>query len=193
MCRVPTTVSSPTLPFRPLEPRLDGVDPEALRRELVRVVNRVCPVWLAADRDDLVQAALIRVMKRLESPPASSEGNRPLATSYLYKVAHSVLVDEIRRVRRRREADLDGGGAEPPAATPDPERSAASAQVGLGIQSCLAGMLADRRLAVTLHLQGHTVNEAARLLAWPEKRTENLVYRGLADLRACLTAKGLRP
>jgi RNA polymerase sigma-70 factor (ECF subfamily) len=46
---------------------------------------------------------------------------------------------------------------------------------------------------VTLYLQGHSVPDAARILDWPAKRTENLVYRGLADLRACLSNKGLRP
>ena len=44
-----------------------------------------------------------------------------------------------------------------------------------------------------LHLQGHSVPDAARLLGWPAKRTENLVYRGLADLRRCLIAKGHTP
>ena len=54
-------------------------------------------------------------------------------------------------------------------------------------------MKRERRLAVTLHLQGHTVPQAARLLDFSPKQTENLVYRGLADLRACLLAKGIRP
>ena len=31
------------------------------------------------------------------------------------------------------------------------------------------------------------------LLGWDNKRTENLVYRGLADLRACLSGKGVTP
>ena len=72
----------------------------------------------------------------------------------------------------------------------NPERTAASLEIGRGIQACLAAMKRERRLAVTLHLQGHSVSEAARILDWPEKRTENLVYRGLADLRACLTLEG---
>ena len=33
---------------------------------------------------------------------------------------------------------------------------------------------------------------AAGLLAWTAKRTENLVFRGLADLRRCLTASAAR-
>ena len=48
-------------------------------------------------------------------------------------------------------------------------------------------------MAVTLYLQGHSVPEAARVLDWPAKRTENLVYRGLADLRECLMKKGIQP
>ena len=51
----------------------------------------------------------------------------------------------------------------------------------------------DRRRAVTLYLQGHSIPEAARILEWDVKRTENLVYRGLADLRTCLLRKGHRP
>ena len=74
----------------------------------------------------------------------------------------------------------------------DPERIAASREVGRGIQDCLSQMSRERRLAVTLYLQGHSVPEASRVLDWSAKRTENLVYRGLADLRECLTSKGMR-
>ena len=80
-----------------------------------------------------------------------------------------------------------------PRARENPERTAVARQIGRGIRGCLRAMKQERRLAVTLHLQGHTVPEAARLLNWAFKRTENLVYRGLSDLRACLTAKGLQP
>jgi RNA polymerase sigma-70 factor, ECF subfamily len=137
----------------------------------------------------------MRVMHVVEAQ-ADPDRDRSLATSYLYRVAHSALVDEIRRVRRRREEDLNDEEVDARPATrqsPDPERLAASHEVGRGIQECLSRMNPDRRLAVTLYLQGHTVPEAARILDWSGKRTENLVYRGLADLRECLMAKGMRP
>lgn len=170
------------------------VDVAVLRRDLLRAVTRVCPGWLAADRDDLVQAALMRVLRRLDGALPGGEGSGPVSASYLHKVAYSVLVDEIRRVRRRGETSLDAEAIAPPRSEAvDPERVAASAEIGRGIQDCLAHLALDRRLAVTLHLQGHSVGEAARLLDWPEKRTENLIYRGLANLRACLATKGLRP
>ena len=159
----------------------------------MRAVARLCPSWLSNQRDDLVQAAVIRVMQIVDRDASGGDAARALTSSYLYRVAHSALVDEIRRVRRRRESDLDEEGAAPAAvAQPDPERIAASREIGRGISDCLSRMSRERRLAVTLYLQGHSVPEASRVLDWSAKRTENLVYRGLADLRDCLRAKGLQ-
>jgi RNA polymerase sigma-70 factor, ECF subfamily len=170
------------------------LDYATLRQDLERAVARLCPRWMADRRDDLVQAAVMRVMQITGRRSASSEGNQPLSTSYLYRVASSVLVDEIRRLRRRHETDLEDDAVAPVAiARENPERTAASTEIGRGIEECLMGMKRERRLAVALHLQGHSVPEAARILDWAAKQTENLVYRGLADLRECLMAKGMRP
>jgi RNA polymerase sigma-70 factor (ECF subfamily) len=170
------------------------IDYSKLRQDLARAVARICPLWLASQREDLVQAAVMRVMQVVGARAGGGEGNAPVSTSYLYKAAHSALVDEIRRVRRRRETELEEEVSEPVAVeTTNPERAAASREIGEGVEECLTRLVADRRLAVTLYLQGHSVPESARVLGWPAKRTENLVYRGLADLRDCLTSKGLRP
>jgi RNA polymerase sigma-70 factor, ECF subfamily len=53
-------------------------------------------------------------------------------------------------------------------------------------------MVAPRRHAVTLNLQGHSVPDIGRLLGWTAKKAENLVYRGMADLRSCLSSKGIQ-
>jgi RNA polymerase sigma-70 factor (ECF subfamily) len=65
--------------------------------------------------------------------------------------------------------------------------------LGSAVRECLLNAKRERRLAVTLYLQGHSIPDAARILDWDVKRTENLVYRGLADLRQCLLKKGHRP
>lgn len=167
-----------------------------LRAALTRAVRRQCPRWLSDHAEDLAQAALVKVM----AVARNSEGNRSLTSFYLYRVAHSELVDEIRRRQRRREVALVAGPAEgstgavmEPHAAGDPERDAAYQELGAAVRGCLLAMTADRRQAVMLYLQGHSVPDAAQLLGWPAKRTENLVYRGLADLRQCLVAKGHTP
>ena len=162
---------------------------DGLHAVLTRAVARFCPPTLRHLRDDLVQNAWIRVLE----VQRRSEGDRPLSSSYLYKVAYSALIDEIRRLRRRGEVALEDAPREPEAQRGNPEQETEMRVIGQGIEDCLQGVSQDRRLAVTLYLLGHTVAEAARILDWSPKRTENLVYRGLADLRACLTSKGLKP
>ena len=194
-----STLDSRTKPAEP--ERRDAVtsgstpiDYSKLRQDLARAVARICPGWLSDQRDDLVQTAVMRVMQSIGRKAPAAEGDPPLTSSYLYRVAYSALVDEIRRVRRRRETSLDDEAVGPSAITDEsPERVMASRDIGRGIIDCLARMKRERRLAVTLYLQGHSVPDASRLLDWPAKRTENLVYRGLADLRGCLMSKGIRP
>ena len=167
-----------------------------LAATMARAVRRQCPPWLADQAQDIAQAALAKVV----ALDKAAEVKRPLTTFYLHKVAHSALVDEIRRRKRRREVSIEAPpeGAEEarpfePRAHGDPESHASNRQIGLAIRACLAATNRDRRLAVMLYLQGHSVPEAARILGWDVKRTENLVYRGLADLRQCLLNKGHRP
>src|SRR5262245_54977925 len=167
-----------------------------LAATMARAVRRQCPAWLADHAQDIAQAALAKVL----ALDRAAEGKRPLTTFYIHKVAHSALVDEIRRRKRRREVSIeapteDGAEARPfePQAQGDPESHTSYRQLGVAICACLGAATRDRRLAVTLYLQGHSVPEAARILGWDVKRTENLVYRGLADLRQCLLSKGHRP
>jgi RNA polymerase sigma-70 factor (ECF subfamily) len=169
----------------------------ALRAALARAVRRQCPAWLRDHAEDLAQAALMKVM----AGPHAAEGERSLSSFYLYRVAHSALVDEIRRRQRRREIALDVQEPEAddrsehiePRASGNPEEAASLRELGTAVRGCLLAMKSERRLAVMLHIQGHSVPDAARLLGWDVKRTENLVYRGLADLRQCLLAKGHMP
>ncbi len=164
-----------------------------LRAALVKAVRRACPAWLGDSADDLVQIALERVHKLIR------EGNAQVSASYLRKVAYSVVVDEIRKRRRRNEVSIDpdddgqGPASELPAGAPDPENLARGREIGSAIRDCLGRLVGPRRSAVTLHLLGHTVPEIGRLLGWEGKRADNLVYRGMADLRECLESKGVRP
>lgn len=178
---------------------LDNSQWEDLQQKLQRAVYRICPAWLVDRRDDLVQMAMIKLMEahrrqqgKLEED--SGEGIVAASSSYLFRVAHSALVDEIRRLRRQRETSLDDDdNTVEPRDGRDPERNTTSRRTGHAIKDCMGFMKRERRMAVTLYLQGHSVPDASKVLGWSRKRTENLVFRGLDNLRQCLRKKGIQP
>ncbi len=49
-----------------------------------------------------------------------------------------------------------------------------------------------RRAVVRMHLAGYERGEIAALLGWTDGKTRNLLYRGLADLRALLDPNSRR-
>lgn len=165
---------------------------EELRPRLLAAVRRSCPRWLAESAEDICQEALVRLARRLEADGERADAPSP---SYLKKTAYNAVIDAIRahRGRRTKETELDRDVPATDSASAGAERLAVAAEIGVGIRDCLTRMTRLRRIAVTLHLQGHTLAEASRLLGWPQTRTTNLVYRGLKDLRACLAAKGMKP
>ena len=162
-------------------------DYRALRTRISHAVHKVCPGWLRDHHDDLVQQGILKVHQRYDGQPVNS--------TLLYRVAHSVIVDEIRRHKRRQEIAMTPTTPERVAgpANKTPEAVIRGAMTGEGIQSCLGKLSEDRRRAVTLYLLGHTVPQVGEQLGFSAKKAENLVYRGLKDLRGHLEASGLTP
>jgi RNA polymerase sigma-70 factor, ECF subfamily len=127
--------------------------------------------------------ALVRILEREQA----SEQNAVRTASYLWRVAFSVTADEFRR-RRSETGRLPGTGVR---TSGSDEPSTVGPDVGLAIRDCLSRLLEPRRLAVLLHLQGFRADESTRILHWDLKRVRNLTYRGLADLRQCLSGKSV--
>lgn len=162
-------------------------DPEVYRR-LELTVRKVCPAWLSREREDLTQRAMLRLMEKVRSE-GRPEG---FCASYIYRTAHNLVIDEIRKRRRevlvedpRSDTDAEWGGDR---ATPATELG--KTRLRDALFACLAGIRAERRVAVSLRLQGHSVKEVAKLMDCNEKRVENMTSRGRADLRQCLEKKG---
>ena len=165
---------------------------ETILDELMVAVKKICPKWLADHRDDLVQVGMMRIMDVVRRSP---EGEVP-SNAYIRKVAFSAMIDEIRRQKRLAETTLENeeSGEVPFAGNEHcAQTKVESTHIGGAIRDCLFKLVTPRRLTVALHLKGHSVPESARLLGWTPKKTENLVYRGLSDLRSCLTGKGVSP
>lgn len=165
-----------------------------IRRRLHDAVKHVCPQSLSSHAEDITQEAWLRVTAALER---EGERERPLPASYIRRTAYNATVDAIRRHRTRRHQEQPMNEAiennPGPPRQGNPHRELAAKELSSGIEGCLGEMVKPRRVAVILHLQGHTVAEVGRLLGWPATRANNLVYRGLRSLRHCLSTRGLAP
>ena len=164
-------------------------DFKQIRRELTKAMQRICPPWLSSQKDDLIQAALMRLLDLHRRNP-----NRQFNASYLWKTAYSALVDEIRKSRRQEAVFTEENDVQDACDLgPNADDLFQSQQIGQGIRDSLLELSGERRAAVTLYLQGYGVPESSRLLGWPRKKTENMVYRGLKELRGYLVQKGFQP
>ena len=78
-----------------------------------------------------------------------------------------------------------------PAPGPGPDADVAAASLGNIVRAGVESLGLARRTIVKLHLEGYGRDEIEALLGWSEAKTRNLLYRGLFDLRAYLTARGI--
>jgi RNA polymerase sigma-70 factor (ECF subfamily) len=182
--------ADPVGPCRETDP-LSGEAMAILRRRVVAAVRRNGRPWLAGQAEDIVQTVLTRLVATLKK----SEQEKTFSSIYLERAVYGATVDEIRRLRRRREVSVGQADALEQSLDPGagPDRQTQSREIARGIQECLVRLARPRRLAVTLRLNGWTLQETACRLGWSSKRAANLVYRGMADLRRCLRRKGLTP
>jgi RNA polymerase sigma-70 factor (ECF subfamily) len=144
------------------------------------------------DVDELVQEVRIRLWRAR----ATSEKIVRVPPSYLYRTAASAAVDLIRQRRARREERVNAdraGGEAVFGAVPGPSWDLERAELSETIFQAVGHLSDSRRPVVRMYLAGYQRDEIGKLLGWSEAKTRNLLYRGLADLRARLAELGVGP
>ena len=144
-----------------------------------------------ADVDELVQDVRIRLWRAR----GDSEQIRQVTSSYVYRTAVSAALDLLRRRRAHPAEPLDpadaSGEAELATEPVGPAEELAESELAEEIARAVDSIAPARRPVVRMHLAGYSREEIAELLGWTEAKTRNLLYRGLADLRERLSARGI--
>lgn len=193
-------IEQPPSPHQGLPKRRFDIQEKETYKRLTLAIRCVCPRWLSAQSDDLAQRAALKILEQ------HSKGNisDPMCSTYLNRVAMSVVIDEIRYRRRRPQHNIDQTNPRPAQNSPTPfapaleqlhakdtpETQATNQSLGRAILGCLDRLAKERKLAVTLGLQGYSVKEIAQSFDWPDKKAKNLYFRGRNDLQTCLRHKG---
>lgn len=170
--------------------------PTGVSREQYRTIReavaRNCPAWLRQDMDCIVQKAAMKLWKQLEANPS-----RLVTRTYLYSIANSAMVDEIRHRRSLKHSRFESRSD-----TLEDCAPAVSAQWGAEaklercvfhreLRDCILRLSKDQRAATRLFLLGHSNKEIAAMFRWTEKKAENCRLRGRKSLRKCLKHKGI--
>jgi RNA polymerase sigma factor (sigma-70 family) len=140
------------------------------------------------DIDELLQELRVRFWR------ARKDGLLNLSANYVRRAAISAALDIIRRRRVDRNVSIDENeaGAHPLAtATAGPAELLDQSELAQRVALAVDGLAPARRAAVRMYLDGYRREEIAELLKWSDAKTRNLLYRGLADLRAVLLAQGI--
>jgi RNA polymerase sigma-70 factor (ECF subfamily) len=133
--------------------------------------------------EDVVQEAFARLLR------VTAEGRAPtLVRPWLYRVAHNLAVD---RLRRDRDADVDVETlAERRSSSPDAPDRVTSVEE---IREALARVPEPGRSALLLAGSGYTGSEIARVLGRSEGATRTLLCRARRSLRALVADGGDPP
>lgn len=168
---------------------------EALVEQFAPLLRATCRrfAFTIDEREELDQDVRIRLWHVM----AHGGGTIP-STMYCQRVVLSAAADLRRRRRCGRVATHYGVD---PSALPSeyvvgeagPDLLLERRELEGEIDGSVAALSPPRGVVVRLYLVGFDRLEIARLLDWSEPKVRNLLYRGLSDLRAVLTERGVSP
>jgi RNA polymerase sigma-70 factor (ECF subfamily) len=148
-------------------------------------IYRYCLRGLGA-REAAEDATSAIFMKALAALP----GYRPMGgtfRSWLFAIAHNVLVDEHRK--RRPPDDVFGDRLDLPDSAPNPESAVLFAEAGQTVRALLARLTPDQASVVELRLAGLSGQEVAQALGRSPNTVKVAQYRAYARLRALFAEK----
>jgi RNA polymerase sigma factor (sigma-70 family) len=134
------------------------------------------------DPEDIMQEVRIRIWKLVRSEKIIIN-----QASYLKKIVHSAVIDQIRKFRReenlyKHEKQKRISELELAYRREVIRKRMLEEAVGKAVER----LIDSRRQVVKLYLLNLSIQEISCYLNWSQDKTRNLLYRGLADLRESL-------
>lgn len=138
------------------------------------------------DAEDVVQESFIRAYRQIGRFEARSNFG-----TWLHRIIVNCAMDTLRsRHSRREERNADPVDDCPEIlaeAGPSPERLARSAEIRRRVESSMAALTADERVAFTLrHYEGRSIDEIGKTLGVQKSAAKHAVFRAVRKLREAL-------
>ena len=140
------------------------------------------------DARDVAQEALVRLWQHRD------EVHDGAARTWLFRTAHHLCIDRLRRSAVRAESGLEPVEPLLPDSTPGPEREAASEQLGRHLDAALSRLSErDRAIVLMREVQGMSYEEIAEVLEMPLGTLKAALHRAREKLRESLLTAGVTP
>ena len=163
-------------------------------REIVRRYERPVRSLIArmvgdpALAEDLAQDTFLKAFRSLSTFDTTRK-----FSSWLFRIANNTAIDALRR-RPHGLVELDGPEAIAEPALPPPPNPAEEAALGEALETALARLRPDYRMAILLRYQeGCSYAEIGESLSIPEGTAKTFVHRGRKLLAEMLDGAGWRP
>jgi len=165
-------------------------------REIVRRYERsiygliVRMIRDAPVAEDLAQETFLRAFTRLDT----YDRRRPLA-AWLFKIAHNLTVDALRRAQPAtipyEDAGAGGGAALVDSRSPTPEEAAAGRELARALEAAIAQLRpAYREVVLLQYREGLSQDEIAEITDLPLGTIKTYLHRARKELAVYLEAAG---
>ena len=139
------------------------------------------------DADDVAQETLLRIWQHAQQ----WQLERVRFSSWLYRIAHNLCMDRLRRAKRQRTDVMDNDTLDQAASgeLAGPEQQFSNAALGKRLNLAIAALPERQRSALMMCFhQGFTNQQAAAVLSISIDALESLLARGRRTLRLQLAA-----
>ena len=154
-----------------------------------RIVRQHMGKFPHLDADDIHQEVLSRLWRAYESEPRGR-----FYSSYIKKVAYSVLIDATRKQRPATWGDPGEGwtedSVESAATDAMPEEAERYQDLQRALGDAFEAMVPRRAQVVRFRISGLSNSEIAHMLGWSDSKVKNLATRGFEQLRTLLRERG---
>lgn len=142
-----------------------------------------------ADADDITQKIFIRVYQKLNSLDDPGK-----FSSWIYRIANNLCLDELKRAGRRRSESLDfDNTASMPLNNQTPATEMHQKELKKMVQQMLELLPDDQRAVLILkEFEGLKFREIAEVLDEPEGTVKTRLYAGLTALRKKLPMQSIK-
>lgn len=140
------------------------------------------------EKDDLLQEIHIRIWRAYKD----NHHDIQYFNAYIKKIVYTVFINEINRINKENKALEAGGACLSSYIGSNGHRAAADESWKNILVASIDDLNESKQRVIKLRLEGFTFGEIAQLNKWSYRKTCNMFYRGLKELKQELGKKGIQ-